>query len=237
MKPSILTPILLLAFALSATAADNAGEARKKEKLGYTLGVDLGRNFRARRIDFDFESFVRGFVDGLEGNRTALNPKELEAIKKEFNDEFNARRQEAREQRMKQFRELSLRNLEEGTKFLKANGEKEGVVTLASGLQYLSLKEGKGPKPGKDDRLKLHYRGMFMDGQEFESSLTNNAPIETKLGKMLKGWNEALPLMNEGSKWRLFLPGSLAHGEGGNPPLIGPNAVLIFEVELLSIER
>jgi FKBP-type peptidyl-prolyl cis-trans isomerase len=230
---STLVPILVLAFVTVGYAADSARETRKQEKLGYALGVDLGKSFRERRISFDLNAFMRGFIDGLEGNRTALNPKELEAIKKEFNDEINARRKKAREER---FREASIRNLEAGQRFLETNGKKEGVIRLESGLQYLSLKEGEGPKPTPGKKLKLHYRGTFTDGREFESTYADNKPIETDLGKVLPGWKEALPLMNEGSKWRLFMPASLAHGEAGSRPMIGPNAVLVFEVELISVE-
>ena len=237
MKLSTLVPILLLTFAAVGFSADRAKEARKKEHLGYALGVDLGKSFRERRVDFDFDSFMRGFVDGLKGNRTELDPERLEAIKKEFNDEINARRKKARAERMTRIRELSVQNLEAAEKFFEANRKKPAVVELESGLQYLALNVGKGPKPGEGDKLKLHYRGMFLDGREFESTHKDNRPIETDLGKVLKGWKEALLLMNEGSKWRLFIPATLGHGERGNPPMIGPNATLIFELELLSVER
>ncbi|MFT4588680.1 MAG: FKBP-type peptidyl-prolyl cis-trans isomerase [Limisphaerales bacterium] len=238
MKTSTLVPILLLAFASVGFSADSAKEAKKKEQLGYALGVDLGKSFRQRQIDFDFDSFMRGFIDGLQGNRTELDPKQLETIKKEFNDEIAGRRKNARAERMTRIRELSVQNLEAAEKFFEANRKKPAVVELESGLQYLVLKEGEGPRPAEGDKLKLHYRGMFLDGQEFESThAAGDRPIETELGKVSPGWKEALPLMQEGSKWRLFVPSKLGHGERGNPPMIGPNAPLIFELELLAVER
>lgn len=233
MKPSTLVPLLLLSFTLTGFSADRAREAEKKEKLGYALGVDLGKNFRERQIDFDFESFVRGFVDGLEGNRTALNPKELEAVKKQFNEENAERRRISREARLQ---ELSVKNTEEGRKFLESNRKNKSVIELESGLQYITLKEGTGPKPSPGKKLTLHYRGLFLDGREFESTFAADKPIEIELGKVIKGWAEALQLMNEGSEWRLFVPAALAYGERGNG-LIGPNAVIIFELELISVER
>lgn len=233
MKLSTFAFMLLLFFTLSGFSADSARDTEKKENLGYALGVDLGKTFRERRIDFDFDAFMRGFIDGLEGNRTVLNPKELEAIKKEFDEELAERRKRHREARMQA---QSKKNTEEGREFLAANRKKESVTELESGLQYISLKEGTGPKPAPGKKLTLHYRGSFLDGQEFESTYTDNRPIETELGKVMKGWAEALQLMNEGAKWRLFVPAALGHGERGNGP-IGPSAVLIFEVELMSVER
>lgn len=221
----------------SAQAADPSRPTSKEEKLGYALGVDVGRGFRERRTPIDPAAFVRGFIDGIERNRTALNPKELEAVKREFDEEVTRRRRAAREERMKHFREASVKNLEAAETFLEVNRTNPGVKQLESGLQYKVLMEGSGAKPKPDSRVRLHYRGMNSEGLEFESTRNGDrGPLDASLDNVLKGWREALLLMNEGSKWKIYVPPHLGHGERGNPPVIGPNVLLIFELELLEVK-
>lgn len=231
-------PILALLLAgVSAWAADPARPSSEPEKLGYALGVDMGRNMRERGVPIDPGAFIRGFVDGIERNRTALNPKELEAVKRKFDEEIARRRRAAREDRMRRHREASENNLSAGKSFLKRNRKKPGVIELESGLQYRELRPGTGPKPTGTSRIRLHYRGMTITGEEFETSHgSGGGPVETDLDGVMKGWQEALLLMNEGAKWKVFTPSDLAHGERGNPPVIGPNQVLVFELELISVD-
>ncbi len=132
--------------------------------------------------------------------------------------------------------DLAEKNRKEGEAFLEANKNKEGVVTLPSGLQYKIMTEGKGKKPAVDDRVVCHYRGTFINGTEFDSSFKRNQPSTFPVNGVIKGWTEALQLMPVGSKWQLFIPYNLAYGEKGRPPLIEPCTMLIFEVELIAIQ-
>ena len=127
--------------------------------------------------------------------------------------------------------------MKEGETFLAANSKKEGVKTTASGLQYKVLTSGKGKTPTAADTVKVHYKGTLIDGSVFDSSIDRGEPAEFGVGQVIKGWTEALQLMKEGDKWQVVIPGSLAYGERGAGGKIGPNAVLIFEVELLSIVK
>ena len=232
-----LAAMAFVSVSIVAWGADPSGLKTKEEKLGYTLGLDVGKNLRERRVPMDPAAFIRGFIDGIERNRTALNPREIDAIRDEFEKEMARRRRKARDERMARFQEASGKNLEEAGKFLRANRDKDGVVELESGLQYQILKSGKGRKPKRDSSIRLHYRGLNAGGQEFESTYAGDrGAIETSPGKVLKGWGEALLLMEEGAKWKIFVPPHLGHGERGNPPVIGPNALTVYELELLEVK-
>jgi FKBP-type peptidyl-prolyl cis-trans isomerase FklB len=128
------------------------------------------------------------------------------------------------------------KNKKEGEAFLEANKKKDGVITLPSGLQYKILKEGSGAKPTATQTVKCNYRGTLIDGKEFDSSYKRGEPTEFPVGQVIKGWTEALQLMPVGSKWQLYIPSNLAYGENGGGSMIGPNAVLIFDIELISIK-
>ena len=132
--------------------------------------------------------------------------------------------------------ELGAKNTKEGKTFLDANTKKPGVTTLASGLQYKVLTEGKGAMPKASDTVKVHYRGTLLDGTEFDSSYARKEPAEFQVGGVIKGWTEGLQLMKTGAKWQLFIPAELAYGATGAGQDIGPNATLIFEVELLEVK-
>ena len=131
---------------------------------------------------------------------------------------------------------IAEKNKKEGDAFLEANKKKDGVITLPSGLQYKIIKEGSGPKPTATQTVKCNYRGTLIDGKEFDSSYKRGEPTEFPVGQVIKGWTEALQLMPVGSKWQLFIPSNLAYGENGGGSMIGPNAALIFDIELISIK-
>jgi FKBP-type peptidyl-prolyl cis-trans isomerase FklB len=144
---------------------------------------------------------------------------------------------EARKRQTEEAQKAAVKNKTEGEAFLAANKDKEGVVTLPSGLQYKILTTGTGPKPTASDSVKCNYRGTLINGTEFDSSYKKGQPVTFGVGQVIKGWTEALQLMPVGSKWQLFIPSSLAYGERGAGAEIGPNSTLIFEVELISIEE
>jgi len=205
----------------------------EKEKLSYALGVSVGNQLRAQSVDLDVDVYARGLKDALSGGKILLTDAELREIVTAFQNELRSKQMALQNQKNQ---ELAEKNKTEGEAFLAQNKSAEGVVTLPSGLQYKILKEGAGEKPKPTDTVVCHYRGTLIDGTEFDSSIKRNEPATFAVGGVIKGWTEALQLMPVGSKWQLFVPSSLGYGERGAGRQIGPNAALIFEVELISIK-
>jgi len=216
-----------------------AGEAQPfkddKEKASYALGLSLGNNWKRLEIqpgDLDFDQLGRGVKTVLGGDKPLLTEQEGAEILKKFQQDLTARQQERRKQ-------LGEKNKKEGEAFLAENKTKPGVIELPSGLQYKVITEGTGPIPKSTDTIVANYRGTLLDGTEFDSSYSRNQPLTRQItgpNGLIKGWQEALQLMKTGSKWQLFIPPGLAYAERGSPPKIGPDATLIFEMELLSIQ-
>jgi FKBP-type peptidyl-prolyl cis-trans isomerase FklB len=225
--------VAMVCFALALSGAARAGEAPalkgEKERLGYSIGMDIGSMLRSQSIEVDPDSLAKGMRDAYAGGKTLLTEDEARTEIQEFQKKTMEKQAEA----MKQ---LSEKNLREGEKFLAENAKKEGVKTLPSGLQYKVIKEGTGKTPKVSDTVTTHYRGTLIDGTEFDSSYKRNEPATFPVSGVIPGWTEALQLMKEGAKWQLFLPPSLAYGERGVGRDIGPNATLIFDVELISVQ-
>jgi FKBP-type peptidyl-prolyl cis-trans isomerase len=201
----------------------------QKDKASYAIGLNLGRGLHRDSVDVDPKIFLQGLEDALAGGKTLLSDDEVKATMTTLQEDVRKKQEEKRQA-------LVEGNKKEGEAFLAANTAKEGVVTLPSGLQYKILKEGSGPKPSASDTVVCNYRGILPDNTEFDSSYKRGQPATFAVGQVIKGWTEALQLMPIGSKWQLFIPSDLAYGERGQGPVIGPNATLIFEVELLSIQ-
>jgi FKBP-type peptidyl-prolyl cis-trans isomerase FklB len=202
----------------------------EKEKFSYALGMNIGNGMHRQGVDIDPNILARGMKDALAGRKPLLTEDEARAVVMQMQNEVR-QKQEAK---TKQAGEA---NKKQGDDFLAANKAKEGVVTLPSGLQYKILSEGTGPKPAATDSVVCNYRGTLIDGKEFDSSYKHGQPLTFAVNGVIKGWTEALQLMPVGSKWQLFIPPDLAYGERGAGGDIGPDATLIFEVELLSIEK
>ncbi len=217
-------------FVVVAVAQETPALKSQKEKLSYALGTDLGNQLKKQSVEIDTDLFIQGVKDALSGAKGLMTEAEVRATITELSNELRKKQVEA----MKQ---LGEKNKKEGEEFLTANKSKEGVVTLPSGLQYKVLTEGNGSKPGPDDTVVCQYRGTLINGTEFDSSYKRNQPATFPVKGVIKGWTEALQLMPVGSKWQLFVPSDLAYGERGAGPNIGPNATLIFEVELVSIKE
>lgn len=217
----------------SAKPAETSPFKSRKEKFSYALGMNigggLGQNLKRQDVEFDPSLVADGLKASLSGGKTLLTVEEAQAVLKEVQTEMQ------KEQAAK-MKDAAEKNKADGEAFLAANKEKEGVVTLPSGLQYKILTEGTGPKPKADDTVVCNYRGTLTDGKEFDSSYSRNQPATFPVGGVIKGWTEALQLMPVGSKWQLFVPANLAYGEQAAGDKIGPNSTLIFEVELLSIQ-
>jgi FKBP-type peptidyl-prolyl cis-trans isomerase len=220
----------ILAVTMVATAATAADPSLKdtKDKLGYGIGLDMGKTFKKQGLEVNPDALLKGFKDGFSGAEPKISEDEIKAT-------FMAVQQEMAKKQMEESSKASSKNLKEGADFLAANKKKPGVITTASGLQYKVLTKGTGPKPTATSQVKTHYRGTLLDGTEFDSSYKRNEPAEFEVGQVIKGWTEALQLMPVGSKWQLFIPSELAYGERGAGGTITPNSTLIFEVELLSI--
>ncbi|MDA0986587.1 MAG: FKBP-type peptidyl-prolyl cis-trans isomerase [Bacteroidetes bacterium] len=201
----------------------------KKEKLSYTIGVDIGKNIKQQNLDVDLKIINEGIKNILDGLKLQLTEEEMNEVMKSF-------QQEIVEAEQKKESELKSKNLEDGNEFLAKNALKEGVVVLPSGLQYKIIVDGKGKKPQSTDTIFAHHKGTLIDGTIFDSSLDKGVPIEYPVDKFIKGWTEALQLMQEGSKWQLFVPAHLAYGERTKSSIIGPNSTLIFEMELIKIK-
>jgi FKBP-type peptidyl-prolyl cis-trans isomerase FklB len=215
-----------------ATAAKTAAPLTlktSKDKFSYALGMKMGANLKRQSVPVDPNVLARGLKDGLSGTKTLLTDDEAQAAIVEVQNDIRKKQQE-------QMQVSGAANKKEGDAFLASNKGKEGVVTLPSGLQYKILKEGTGAKPTANDSVVCNYRGTLINGTEFDSSYKRGQPATFPVGGVIKGWTEALQLMPVGSKWQLFVPSDLAYGERGPDPAIGPNTMLIFEVELLSIE-
>jgi FKBP-type peptidyl-prolyl cis-trans isomerase FklB len=217
----------------AAVAQDAPALQSQKEKLSYALGMDLGSQLTKQSVQIDPDLFLQGLKDALSGGKTRLTEADARAAITELQNELRSKQAAAQNEKMAQQGE---KNKKDGEAFLAENRAKEGVVTLPSGLQYKILKEGEGKKPTLDDTVVCNYRGTFIDGTEFDSSYKRNQPATFPVKGVIKGWTEALQLMPTGSKWQLFVPSSLAYGERGAASVIGPNATLVFEVELLSIQ-
>jgi FKBP-type peptidyl-prolyl cis-trans isomerase FklB len=207
--------------------------ATQKDKVSYALGMNiassLNANLKRQAVEINTEVLLQALKDGLTGGKTLMTEDEARATLMQLQAELQSKQEE----KMKQ---ASENNKKEGEAFLAANKTKEGVVTLPSGLQYKILKEGAGPKPTASDTVVCNYRGTLINGTEFDSSYKRGEPATFPVSGVIKGWTEALQLMPVGSKWQLFIPADMAYGTRGAGADIGPNATLIFEVELLSIQ-
>jgi FKBP-type peptidyl-prolyl cis-trans isomerase FklB len=232
---AVFTGIVLLTG--QGFGADDQPLRSQKEKLSYAIGVASGNNLKRQSIDVDPEIMARGLKDSLSGGKTLLTDQEMQEVLTAFQKEMNAKQLEAtKEQAAGQLKAMAEKNRKEGEAFLVENRKKEGVTTLPSGLQYRVLREGKGRSPRLTDTVVAHYRGTLLNDTEFDSSYKRNEPVSFRLDAVIKGWQEALPLMKEGAKWQLVIPPDLAYGENGSRS-IEPNSTLIFEVELISVLR
>lgn len=222
--------------AAEALAPPGRGLDTPEGELGYALGLQIGArmadDFRRQRTPADLGALAQGLADALAG----AAPRIPEARVKAALEAFDRRIQQEQETFRRQMAERGKANKAKAAAFLAENERREGVVTLPSGLQYQVLTEGKGPKPGPTDAVAAHYRGTHLDGTEFDSSDPAQPPPTFPLEAVVPGWQEALPLMATGSKWRLWVPPDLAYGAEGSPPVIEPNELLVFEIELKGIE-
>jgi FKBP-type peptidyl-prolyl cis-trans isomerase FklB len=202
----------------------------QKEKFSYALGMNIGNGMHRQGVEIDPNILARGIKDALAGRKSLLTDEEARTVVMQVQNEVRQKQQEKAQA-------AGATNKKDGDEFLAANKTKPGVVTLPSGLQYKVLTQGTGAKPAATDSVVCNYRGTLINGKEFDSSYKGGKPLTFPVDGVIKGWTEALQLMPVGSKWQLFIPPDLAYGERGAGADIGPDTTLIFEVELLSIEK
>lgn len=247
MKTYLLPLVLVSAFSLQAcdqkspaTSADKPAAAAEtsapadaaltttEQRLSYGIAYGLGQRMKADGVPLDATAFGAGLADALDDKESRMTQEEIAAEMQAYQEQANAENEAAQAA-------LSEANLAASAAFLAANAAAEGVVTTESGLQYKVITEGTGPTPGPDDTVEVHYRGTLTDGTEFDSSYSRGETVTFGVGQVIPGWTEALQLMPVGSKWELAIPADLAYGAGGAGQVIGPNAALVFEVELIGI--
>ena len=220
---------VLLLTGVASQAADKKLELKTdKDRASYGIGMSIAQDFKRQGVDVDIDIMAQSFRDVLNGKDPLMTPQQVQETMVKFKQEMVAKQETARQ-------EQGARNLKEGEEFLKANAKKDGVVTLPSGLQYQVMEKGTGKKPTKENSVTVDYKGTLIDGTVFDSSYDRGQPATFGVGDVIAGWTEALQLMSEGAKYRLFIPAGLAYGDRGAGPMIGPNATLIFDVELKKI--
>ena len=226
MKLQLLVTLSVVLLVSQVSAQEKSALKNQKEKMSYIIGMDIGNNLKKQSIDIDPNILAKGVKDALSGSQPLLTEQEIRESTMAFQKEMMAKQEE-----------VGKKNKKEGEAFLAENKKKEGVKTLASGLQYKVIKAGTGKKPKATDTVTTQYRGTLINGTEFDSSYRRGQPASFQVNGVIPGWTEALQLMEEGAKWQLFIPSNLAYGERGAGRDIGPNATLIFEIELLSIQE
>lgn len=223
-----------LTMALLLVSCENNAQVVKELKthqdsVSYAIGFNIGQNFKMQSVEVDATILAAAINDVLADKKALLNEEQAQQIMMAYQTELMAKQEEKR-------KADGSKNLDAGKKFLAENKTKEGVQTTASGLQYKVIKMGDGPKPTSSDRVKCHYKGTLIDGKQFDSSIDRGEPAVFPVTGVIAGWTEVLQMMPVGSKWQVFIPSELGYGERGAGEDIGPNATLIFEIELLGIE-
>ncbi len=222
--------VLFACLAVPGTmqAADTKELKTFKDKLSYSMGHDMGTYLNSLGDDLDYDNLLQGLKTAYDGGESLLSPEETQEVQKEFAQKMQANR----EAEMVALQET---NKKVGDEFLAANKKKDGVVVTESGLQYEIITPGKGDSPKAEETVVVHYTGTNIEGVVFDSSVKRGEPSVFGVNQVIKGWTEVLQLMNEGAKYKVVIPPALAYGQRGVPPMIEPNAVLVFEVELISI--
>lgn len=226
MLKNFLYSVLVAAMtgAVGTVAAQDLESDRGK--LGYAIGYEFGSE--SSPWDIELEALIQAIRDAHDGREPQVEREEMQALLTAFNERM-------RQERMAQFQEMAERNQVRAEEFLTENRSKSGIQSLPSGVQYRIIEEGDGSRPTLEDTVTVHYRGSKMDGREFDSSFARGVPAVFQVNSVLEGWQEVLPLMREGAMWQVFLPPEMAFGMRGDPPLIGPNEALQFDIRLVQI--
>ena len=223
MKKLAVAAVVLFAGMGQVQAVEGLDTDQKR--LSYFLGMQVAQQIKGDGVALDEPAFLLGFRDMNSGSGSKLSEEEIKGTLTRM-----------QQQRVEQAKKLAETNKGEGTKFLAANAKKDGVKQTASGLQYKVINPGKGKSPKPTDTVEVNYRGTLINGTEFDSSYKRGQPATFPVNGVIQGWQEALPMMKEGAKWQIFVPAKLAYGERGAGPMIGPEATLVFDIELMKIK-
>jgi len=231
-----LFAVMIMLTSLAGCTPEEASSASElkldtpKNRISYTIGVNIGQDFKSQNMDVDPDLLLMGLKDTLSG-------KELQLTEEEMVQEIQNFQQEMQVKMAAEMEAKAAENKAAGEAFLAENAKQEGVVVTESGLQYKIIEPGQGDSPGPADVATVHYRGTLIDGTQFDSSYDRGQPASFPVGGVIPGWTEALQLMKPGAKWQLSIPAELAYGERGAGQDIGPNSTLLFDVELISVEQ
>jgi FKBP-type peptidyl-prolyl cis-trans isomerase FklB len=228
MKRILITAVLAVVAIGVSLAAEKPDLKNENDKVSYSVGYQVGGDFRRQGVELDPDLLVKGMQDAMSGGKPLMTQEEMNKTL------VDLKRKVVTAQREEQ-KKAAEKNMAEGKKFLEGNARKDGVTTLPSGLQYKVTAKGTGASPKKTDSVTVHYKGTLIDGTEFDSSYKRGKPATFRVDGVIAGWTEALQLMKPGAKWQLFIPANLAYGERGAGSRIGPNRTLIFEVELIKV--
>ena len=230
MKMKLIAAAIGLAMSTAIVAADAIELKTDTDKLSYSIGSDLGKNFKRQGIDINSAAMAQGIQDGMAGGKLLLTDEQMKDVLNKFQKDLMAKR-------TADFNKKSEENKVKGEAFLSQNKAKTGVVTLPSGLQYKIITAAKGQKPGKEDTVTVEYTGRLIGGEVFDSTEKTGKPATFKLSQVIPGWTEALQLMPAGSTWEIYVPSNLAYGSRSVGGPIGPNEALIFNIHLISVKK
>lgn len=220
----------VMSLGMSAAMAGDMSLSSSQDKLSYSIGVDLGKNFKKQGIEINSQALAKGFEDGMNGTHLLMTEEEMKNALEGFQKDLMAKRNA-------EFSKIAETNKSKGNAFLSQNKANSDVVTLPSGLQYKIVEKGNGAKPTKEDTVTVDYTGKLIDGRVFDSSEKAGKPATFKVSQVIPGWTEALQLMPAGSTWEVYIPADLAYGTRSIGGLIGPNETLIFRIHLISVKK
>lgn len=226
----IAATVMGIALSSAFAATDNTLLNNDVDKLSYSIGADLGKNFKQQGIDINPVAMTKGLQDGINGSALLLTEQQMKDVLNQFQKNLMAKR-------TADFAKKADDNKSKGEAFLNDNKVKEGVVTLPSGLQYKIIAQGNGVKPAKEDTVTVEYTGHLIDGQVFDSTDKTGKPATFQVSQVIPGWTEVLQLMPAGSTWEVYVPANLAYGPRSVGGPIGPNETLIFKIRLISVKK
>lgn len=230
MKQTVLLILSsLIRFSCGEKISKSTDLKTTKEKASYSIGLRIAKDFKSNKLDVDSEIVVKGFQDGIYGKQL-LTDEQINKVLMDFQREMY-------EKKMKEAQGICSQNKKDAEVFLAQNKTKPGIQTTSSGLQYLVVKSGSGPSPKATDKVKVQYIGKLLNGTEFDNSYKRNQPAVIQLNSVIKGWTEALQMMKVGDSWKLFISPELGYGDAGAGEVIPPGSLLIFDVELVGIEK
>ena len=220
--------LLLLSMTVTSFAAPVTSKSPQKDQLGYSYGYVMGRTNADTLKDLNLETFIQGLKEGSTGKASSLSDEDMAKALSQYKKQVESKQ-------LIEFQKLAQDNQKQGQAFLTENAKKSDIITTKSGLQYQVLQAGTGKSPKANSKVKVNYEGRLLDGTVFDSSIARNHPVEFQLSQVIQGWTEGVQTMKEGGKTRFFIPANLAYGDVGSGDAIGPNSVLIFDIELLQV--